>query len=56
MIGSGGSSGNGGSGAGASIIAVNQTIPEGICAVVVGANVGGSTQVNGQDCEHSMRK
>jgi hypothetical protein len=54
MIGSGGSSWNGGSGAGACIIAVNQTFPEGACTVVVGASVGGQTQVNGQDSSISV--
>jgi hypothetical protein len=54
MIGSGGSSWNGGSGAGACIIAVNQTFPEGTCTVVVGASVGGQTQVNGQDSSISV--
>ena len=54
MIGSGGSSWNGGSGAGACIVAVNQTFPEGLCTVVVGASVGGQTQVNGQDSSISV--
>ena len=54
MIGSGGSSWNGGSGAGACIVAVNQTFPDGLCTVVVGASVGGSTQVNGQDSSISV--
>ena len=54
MIGSGGSSWNGGSGAGACIVAVNQTLPDGLCTVVVGASVGGSTQVNGQDSSISV--
>jgi hypothetical protein len=54
MIGSGGSSWNGGSGAGACIIAVNQTFPDGTCTVVVGASVGGQTQVNGQDSSISV--
>jgi hypothetical protein len=54
MIGSGGSSSSGGSGAGACIIAVNQTFPDGLCTVVVGASVGGSTQVNGQDSSISV--
>ena len=54
MIGSGGSSGSGGSGAGACIVAVNQTLPDGLCTVVVGASVGGSTQVNGQDSSISV--
>jgi hypothetical protein len=54
MIGSGGSSWNGGSGAGACIIAVNQTFPAGACTVVVGASVGGQTQVNGQDSSISV--
>ena len=54
MIGSGGSSWNGGSGAGACIVAVNQTFPEGLSTVVVGASVGGQTQVNGQDSSISV--
>ena len=54
MIGSGGSSWNGGSGAGACIVAVNQTFPDGACTVVVGASVGGQTQVNGQDSSISV--
>ena len=54
MIGSGGSSWNGGSGAGACIVAVNQTFPEGLCTVEVGASVGGQTQVNGQDSSISV--
>ena len=54
MIGSGGSSANGGSGAGACIVAINQTFPDGACTVVVGASVGGSTQVNGQDSSISV--
>jgi hypothetical protein len=54
IIGSGGSSWNGGSGAGACIVAVNQTFPDGACSVVVGASVGGQTQVNGQDSSISV--
>ena len=49
MIGSGGSSWNGGSGAGACIVAINQTLPAGSCVVVVGAQVGGSQMINGND-------